>query len=150
LSSEDAAALATAFLHDTLATALGLRWERTTLVHPRGQAPLLEGLLAPRVHLLEQPSDGLGDALAYAFEWHFSAGFNSVTLIGSDTPTWPGEPIQAAADALRSDDDVAIGPASDGGYYLIGMRQPHLRLFERIDWSTSRVFTQTLMRADEL
>ena len=150
LSSEDAAALASAFLHDTLATALRLGWERTTLVHPRGHALLLEGLLAPEVHLLEQPRDGLGEALAYAFERHFAFGFNSVTLIGSDNPTLPGAPIQAAADALRADDDVAIGPTSDGGYYLIGMRQAHPGLFERIDWSTSRVYAQTLERADEL
>jgi rSAM/selenodomain-associated transferase 1 len=150
LSSEDAATLSTAFLLDTLRTALSLGWERTTLVHPRGHAASLAKLVDPQVHLLEQPSDGLGAALAYAFEQHFAAGFSCVTLIGSDNPTLPAEPIVEAVAALQSCHDMAIGPTADGGYYLIGMRQPHLGLFERIDWSTPRVYAQTLTRADEL
>jgi len=150
LSHEDAAALSTAFLIDTLSTALSLGWERTTLVHPRGQASLLQGLVDPQVHLLEQPKDGLADALAYAFEQHFAAGFTYVTLIGSDNPTLPAETIRAAAAALESGADLAIGPTVDGGYYLIGMRRQHLGVFDGIDWSTPRVFMQTLERASQL
>jgi len=151
LSNEDAARLSSAFLLDTLAIALSLGWEHTTLVHPRGQATQLRGLVEhEQVHLLEQPRDGLGEALAYAFEHHFAAGCERVTLIGSDNPTLPSEPIQNADAALQADADVAIGPTVDGGYYLIGMRQPHPGVFERIDWSTSRVYAQTLARADEL
>jgi uncharacterized protein len=73
-----------------------------------------------------------------------------VTLIGSDNPTLPAELIHTADVALQADADLAIGPSADGGYYLIGMRQPHLGLFERIDWSTPLVYAQTLARADEL
>jgi rSAM/selenodomain-associated transferase 1 len=150
LSNEDAARLSSAFLLDTLRTALSLGWERTTLVHPRGQAEALRGLVDPRVALLEQPRDGLGEALAYAFEHHFEAGYERVTLIGSDNPTLPVEPILAANTALEAEADLTLGPTADGGYYLIGMRQPHLGVFERIDWSTSRVYAQTLARADDL
>src|SRR5438552_13062115 len=71
-------------------------------------------------------------------------------LIGSDNPTLSTEPIHSASAALRDGHDLAIGPSADGGYYLIGMRQPHLGVFDRIDWSTSRVYAQTLDRAGRL
>jgi hypothetical protein len=47
-------------------------------------------------------------------------------------------------------DRVVLGPATDGGYYLIGIKQPHRRLFQDVEWSTERVLRQTLARADEL
>ena len=57
--------------------------------------------------------------------------------------------VAAAFAALAAGTDAAIGPASDGGYYLIGLRSARPQLFERIDWSTSRVFAQTCERAAE-
>src|ERR1700686_2768143 len=48
------------------------------------------------------------------------------------------------------DDRVVLGPSDDGGYYLIGLKQDHHRLFEQIDWSTERVLEQTMQRAAEL
>ena len=47
-------------------------------------------------------------------------------------------------------DRVILGPTNDGGYYLIGLKKPHRELFERIDWSTERVFEQTIARAHEI
>jgi rSAM/selenodomain-associated transferase 1 len=146
LSADEAAALYRGFLLDTLQLAHSLGWERISLVHPRGDAPLLRGLAAG-VELLEQPREGLQQALSFAFEHHFAAGFDSVTLIGSDNPTLPVELIQDAQRALAHEQDLAIGPSLDGGYYLIGMRQPHLGVFDHIDWSTSSVYAQTLERA---
>src|SRR5438552_1293212 len=49
-----------------------------------------------------------------------------------------------------ADDRIVLGPSDDGGYYLIGMKKLYHRLFERIDWSTERVFAQTLERAREI
>jgi rSAM/selenodomain-associated transferase 1 len=149
LTADAAAAVYRGFLLDTLQLAHSLGWERISLVHPRGDAPLLRGL-APGVQLLEQPRDGLGQALRYAFECHFGDGCDTVTLIGSDNPTLPVELVQDAHDALARGHDLAIGPSHDGGYYLIGMRQPHLGVFDRIDWSTSRVYAQTMERAATL
>jgi rSAM/selenodomain-associated transferase 1 len=150
LTPEDAAAVYRGFLLDTLELATSLAWECTSLIHPRGHAVLLRGLAPGGVRVVEQPGHGLGRALAYAFELHFAKGFESVTLIGSDNPTLPIETVTAAHAALERGSDVAIGPSADGGYYLIGMRQPHLALFEQIDWSTSRVYAQTLARAARL
>ncbi len=149
LAPEEAAALYRAFLLD--ATELGVRlgWERTSMVHPRGAATALKAIVPRQVILIEQCAGGLGSALAFAFEHHFEEGFERVVLIGSDNPTLPAEPIEQACAALDTH-DVSIGPTSDGGYYLIGMRRPHLELFEAIDWSTSRVYAQTLARAQQL
>src|SRR5436190_7986700 len=146
LSPEEAARLYQGFLLDAVHLALQLGWEQTTIVHPSGDGQLLRALLPQRrtLALLEQQRPGLGHALAYAFEYHFAAGYDVVMLIGSDNPTLSTEPIHTASAALRDGHDLAIGPSADGGYYLIGMRQPHLGVFYRIDWSTSRVYAQTL------
>ena len=149
LSADAAAALYRGLLLDTLQLAHSLGWECISLVHPRGDAPLLRGLV-PGVRLLEQPGEGLGPALRFAFERHFRDGCDTVTLIGSDNPTLPVELVWDAQDALAGGHDLSIGPSLDGGYYLIGMRQPHLGVFDHVDWSTSRVYAQTLERAADL
>jgi uncharacterized protein len=144
LSEVEAAQLAHAFLQDTCATALGLGWEQVSLVHPAGSETLLSTL---GVTLVRQRGQGLGDALAGAFEEH--AGVEQIVLIGSDTPDLPSEVLEQASRELAGH-DVVIGPAADGGYYLLGMRRPHAELFEGIAWSTDQVFAQTLARAEGL
>jgi rSAM/selenodomain-associated transferase 1 len=151
LSAGAAADLYRGFLLDTLELADSLGWERTSLVHPRGDGPVLKALLAStRVELLEQRGVGLGDALGYAFAHHFASGFDTAILIGSDNPTLAAGPVQAACQYLLAGADLAIGPTLDGGYYLIGMRQPHLGVFTDIEWSSPRVYRQTLERARHL
>ena len=149
LAPDQAAALYHAFLLDAIHLGLQLGWERTSMVHPRGAGSALKAIVPRQVKLIEQHAGGLGGALAFAFEHHFEEGFERVVLIGSDNPTLPAEPIEQACAALDSY-DVSIGPTSDGGYYLIGLRRPHLELFEAIDWSTPRVCAQTLARAQQL
>ncbi len=58
--------------------------------------------------------------------------------------------VEAVLRLRQAGDRVVLGPAADGGYYLIGLKQFHRRLFEEIDWSTERVFRQTLARAGEI
>jgi hypothetical protein len=58
--------------------------------------------------------------------------------------------LQAFAALENSDVDVVLGPSEDGGYYLIGLKQPHPDLFRGIAWSTDRVTTQTLVKADAM
>jgi rSAM/selenodomain-associated transferase 1 len=148
LSFQEAASLYRAFLRDTVAMALGLDWASATLVHPADPtaAPALRAILPSAIQLQAQAGEGLGAALAGAFEAQFQAGCGPVVLIGSDTPTLPPELLDEAASALRSH-DLVVGPSADGGYYLIGMTKPHPGLFDRITWSTSIVFEQTMERA---
>ena len=78
-------------------------------------------------------------------------GFSSVCLINSDSPTVPPASFVEAVLALSEPGDrMVLGPAEDGGYYLIGVKKLHRRLFEEIDWSTERVFQQTMDRAREI
>jgi hypothetical protein len=71
-------------------------------------------------------------------------------LIDSDSPTLPPQFLQAAVSALaRPGERVVLGPAEDGGYYLIGLKKAHRHVFEDIDWSTSKVLRQTITRARE-
>jgi rSAM/selenodomain-associated transferase 1 len=149
ISAAAAAELYRGFLLDSVQLGLGLGWERVCVVHPRDNRQAMASLLPPGVALLEQPGDGLGDALSSAFRSTLADGFARVVLIGSDTPTLPAQLIEEAGAALDNY-DLSIGPSADGGYYLMGMGQPHLGVFEGIDWSTSRVYCQTLTRAEAL
>jgi uncharacterized protein len=149
LSAVDAAELYRGFLLDAVELGLELGWERVSVIHPRGSREGLRQLLPAEVHLLEQRRDGLGDALSYAFERHLAEEFDRVVLIGSDNPSLPRGPIEQACEAL-DEHDLTIGPTTDGGYYLIGMRALHPSLFEDISWSTPRVYAQTLAQAKRL
>jgi rSAM/selenodomain-associated transferase 1 len=118
---------------------------------PPDQANAFDDLLPAGFHLLAQRGSDLGERLLHATQDLLAAGFASVCLINGDSPTLPPSCLAQAASLLRqSGDRVALGPAEDGGYYLIGLKRPHARMFDRIDWSTPRVFEQSLARAAEI
>jgi rSAM/selenodomain-associated transferase 1 len=96
-----------------------------------------------------QTGDDLGERMKNAFEKSFLDGFEKAILIGSDSPDLPREIIEEGFAALTSDDTV-IGPAYDGGYYLIGFRAAtFLRdTFSGISWSTEGVLKNTLAILD--
>ncbi|RMF88603.1 MAG: glycosyltransferase [Nitrospinota bacterium] len=94
------------------------------------------------------PQEGrdLGERMYQAFDYLFARGFGHVLLVGSDIPRLDQSLIRQAFALLRHH-DVVLGPAEDGGYYLIGLRPPPLpSLFHEIPWSTSTVLEQTLER----
>jgi hypothetical protein len=118
---------------------------------PVGDEAAFEGLLPADFRLIAQRGDGFGERLLCACEDLFSCGFGAVCLIDSDSPTMPqGALLQAVESLSRAGDRMVLGGSDDGGYYLIGIKHPHRRLFEQIDWSTDRVFAQTLERAREI
>lgn len=102
--------------------------------------------LAPEAHRFAQPDGDLGDRLRHAFATAHASGASRPVLIGSDSPTLPSHLLGAAHDTLARH-DIVLGPAEDGGYYLIGMNELHASIFEDIDWGTDRVLEQTLARA---
>jgi rSAM/selenodomain-associated transferase 1 len=93
-----------------------------------------------------QRGEGLGERLAHAFLSAFQRGSSKVLALGSDTLGLEASDIEQAWEALDRA-DVVIGPAKDGGYYLVGMGRCHTALFENIPWSTPQVFEKTLTRA---
>jgi hypothetical protein len=72
-------------------------------------------------------------------------------LLNSDSPTLPANILVSAIGALEPEGDrLVLGPAQDGGYYLIGLKNPYQILFDRIAWSTSEVLAQTIERAKHI
>ena len=90
-----------------------------------------------------QEGQDLGERMANAFARSFELGLDKVVLIGTDCPTLQSEHLNQAFEALTHS-DLVLGPATDGGYYLIGMKRRADYLFEGINWSTAEVLSQTL------
>jgi uncharacterized protein len=115
---------------------------------PIGAESAYDDILPGGFSLLPQRGVGFGERLYFAAEDLFKCGFDSVCLIDSDSPTVPAENFAKAIELLKTHRDYTVlGPCDDGGYYLIGLKKPHRELFEQIDWSTERVFDQTMRRA---
>lgn len=154
LTPEEAAELNVCFLRDTteaIQQACGSNVVGVAVYTPVGFETAYDNILPSGFQLLPQRGDGFGERLACAAEDLFRCGFSSVCLIDSDSPTVRVDVYaQAIALLARPNDRVVLGPSDDGGYYLIGLKKFHRSLFERIDWSTERVFTQTCSRAEEL
>ncbi len=100
---------------------------------------------ANRFVKLLQVGQDLGQRMAGAFEHAFAHGHDRVLIIGSDCPGVTTELLEEAFASL-TDHDVVVGPANDGGYYLLGMRRPQPFLFTDMPWSTSEVLEETLAR----
>jgi hypothetical protein len=90
-----------------------------------------------------QKKGELGERLGWAFEALFGHGAKKVLAVGSDTIGLRASLIEEACEALNRS-DLVLGPAKDGGYYLIGLSRPEPRLFENIPWSTPEVFNRTV------
>ncbi len=93
------------------------------------------------VRLFVQKGRDLGERMRQAFEDRFKEGYERVVIIGSDSPTLPATYIEQA---LLSEKEVVIGPSTDGGYYLIGMRAKVTDIFDGVAWGTDRVLSETL------
>ncbi|MGE0103724.1 MAG: TIGR04282 family arsenosugar biosynthesis glycosyltransferase [Blastocatellales bacterium] len=97
--------------------------------------------------MLPQRGDDLGERLINCLDDLFDFGFESIVVIGGDSPTLPPDLIGAGFDALAGEADVALLPAIDDGYCLIGMKRTHRELFTGIPWSTPAVLDETRKRA---
>ncbi len=143
IGPEAAALLYAAFLEDTL-DAVGRLPEMTRSVawQPRGDTlPVPAGWRSG-----SQRGDDLGERMGAAFDAAFREGATAVVLIGSDSPTMPNERVTDAFERLGGVDCV-LGPAEDGGYYLVGLSSPAGAIFRGVEWSTDGVLRQTLEKA---
>ena len=98
--------------------------------------------------LHEQSAGNLGQRMSQAIQTTLGHA-DYVVLIGADCPTLTAEDLVTAFDAMKAGTDVVIGPAEDGGYYLIGMREHHAAIFVDIPWSTSDVLSLTENRLQQ-
>lgn len=149
LTPEQAAAVHEASVKDVVSTAL--RTGMDVEIHHSGSEDAANyfRLAFPRVPAFPQAPGDLGDRLAAACGDVFARGAARVIVIGSDSPTLPDGEIQAAAGMVRGG-TVVLGPAADGGYYLVGIHEaawPKAEaMFRYVPWSTSDVFTATVRR----
>ncbi len=150
LTPEQAVMLYTAFLHDLVEL---LR--RIPAVHPLiAYTPDTAGdyfaALAPDITRRPQRGIDLSARLATITTDLFDEGAPAIVIIGSDSPTLPGAYIEEAFAALTNGADLVLGPADDGGYYLVGLRRPIPTLFTNVVMSTPTVLHDTLVIARQL
>jgi uncharacterized protein len=151
LTLEESAALNICFLRDTTRNIaeVAARGSAAGLVcyTPVGDEAAFDGLLPQEFALIAQRGDGFGERLRAAAEDILACGFGAVCLIDSDSPTLPALALEQAVEELgRPGDRVVLGGSADGGYYLIGLKRAHAEPFERILWSTSSVYEETVER----
>ena len=101
------------------------------------------------VRLLDQVGENLGQRLHRTFVDLFAKGYKQVIIVGTDVPTLPLSVYQEAF-AMLGRSDVVLGPALDGGYYLIGLTRPAENLFAGVPWSTDQVLAVTQQQAKAL
>jgi rSAM/selenodomain-associated transferase 1 len=150
-----ASELSACFLHDVAAAieavpeALGRRGYG--VYAPAGTENIMRQLLPSGFGLLLQTGDDLGQVLLGATRALLAAGHDGVLLVNGDSPTLPSRLLVQAIEVLREPGDrMVLGPASDGGYYLIGLKHPHAHLFTQVAWGTEIVARATCERAAEI
>lgn len=163
LTPEQAAGLSAAFLRDITDNISAA--SRSALIDgfiayaPAGLETLFDGHLATGTRLVladgspEMPAnvEGFGRCLLHAIQSLLVSGYDSACVLNSDSPTLPTRILAQTAKLLAQPGDRAVlGPADDGGYYLLGLKAPHAHLFEDITWSTDSVAERTMLRAREI
>ncbi|PIO48033.1 MAG: hypothetical protein CMR00_06750 [[Chlorobium] sp. 445] len=148
LSPDDAAALYAAFVKDTFAKVRALR-DVEIFGYVSGMlgngGDLEAHLTAQSFTLREQQGTDLGERMQRAFQELFRDGFRRIVIIGTDSPDLPLNYITAAFDSLHySQNALCIGPAADGGYYLLGMNHFFPEAFQNVPYSSSETYRATL------
>jgi rSAM/selenodomain-associated transferase 1 len=146
LTGEQAAGLYECFLRDTLALMRRVPAVQRAIAYlPAGARGYFQQV-APDMALICQRGATLGERLDNLLTRALRAGAGRAVVIDSDSPTLPVAYLTQAFDRLRQA-DVVIGPAQDGGYYLIGMQKPHPHLLRSVQMSTPHVLEDTLALA---
>ena len=153
LTADEAATIHGTFVLDTLertkaaVTKLKLHADRYLACAPSSSLAFFR-ILEERqaVSLIEQEGEDLGARMNRACETLFQRGYQQVLIVGTDVPSLPLDYYRQALDQLERH-DVVVGPALDGGYYMIGLKKLLPALFQGIPWSTDRVLTMTREKA---
>jgi rSAM/selenodomain-associated transferase 1 len=147
-SAEWAAEVATALLADTLARMQRVEARRVIAFAPDDAADWFKGRAPAGYELLAQAEGDLGRRLQHFFLRQIECGAQATVVIGTDSPTLPIDYVQAAFDRLGSA-DLVLGPACDGGYYLIGCGRRLAPVFDGIVWSSATLLDDTVRRLED-
>jgi len=110
-------------------------------IFPENHSGFFEGMESFGMSLFVQRGNDLGDKMRQAFVDRFAEGYKKVVIIGSDSPSLPVSYINKA---LASEKDLVLGPSTDGGYYLIAMKDKVSEVFSGVAWGTENVLDETL------
>ncbi len=136
--------LYTCFLHDSLNKIRQIKNTDCFVgVAPSNDSGFFTGTLGSNIQLFVQEGEELGDKMRRAMQDRFSEGYERVVIIGSDSPSLP---VSYLTRALNSEKDMVIGPSTDGGYYLIGMKDKVVEVFDGVTWGTEKVLRETCER----
>ena len=150
LSPARLTALREALLADTLRVVQSLP-DVIVFFTPDEAEPEIAALCAGTIARIPQRGGDLGARMLAALQYLLEARqYDAALLVGSDIPLLSVDHLTEAADTLRANGGAVLGPADDGGYYLIGMTQVHAGLFEQIAWGTESVLTDTLRAAERV
>lgn len=156
LTPDEAATLHGSFVLDTLerskaaVTKLRLPMDRYLACAPDASHVFFK-IMEERhgVRVLDQVGEDLGERMAQAFTTIFARGYKQVLIVGTDVPSLSLVHYQQAL-VLLTTHDLVLGPAHDGGYYIVGLTQAIPELFVDIPWSTSQVLALTKQKAQAL
>jgi hypothetical protein len=149
LGAEGAARLYQQLAEYTVAQARALQHQREVTIalwYTGAKEATMRAWLGEGLVYFPQPEGDLGDRLIMAFHTALNEGHRSAIAIGTDCPELDAATLAQGFEALQQH-PLVLGPASDGGYYLIGLQQPAPNLFKGIAWSTSTVLSQTVALA---
>jgi rSAM/selenodomain-associated transferase 1 len=150
LTHTQASTLYEALLLDTIKLGSNLKdIDLGLAVTPSGSSVYFEPITLPTTLLIPIDCIDIGQCLLRALTHLLDMGYQKVIALNSDGPTLPADYIYESIRRL-DEHDIVIGPAEDGGYYLIGLNAIHPEIFRDIEWSTNLVLTQTLKKAEEL
>lgn len=143
------AALAASFLADTVAAAKLVGPQVFVAYSPEGGQSIMEPIVGEGVSWIRQQGTDLGERMHAVFAEAFEQGFAPLVMVGTDSPTLTPAAYQAALEILQGGTaDVVLGPADDGGFYLIGVSAPQPALFNGVLWSGPTVLKQTEKNAE--
>jgi hypothetical protein len=151
LRTRDGAGLRTALLQDTLAAVAPIHAQKAVLYTPIEGRAEIQRVTPFDAIFLAQRGETLGERMQNGASDLLARGFGCVVLVGADLPTLPAAYVVNALERLaQPQESLVLGPAEDGGYYLIGLTRVHDELFEGIPWGTPDVLHRTLEAAGAL
>jgi rSAM/selenodomain-associated transferase 1 len=149
LSETSCVQLYKAFLKDTLDLARALRCCKVLAYDSSAPEPEYLERIAGDFIFYRQIGRGLGSRMYNAFKSAKMRGCNKAVIIGSDSPNLPIKYVKEAYVRLDKA-DIVLGPSRDGGYYLIGLKEPCREIFRGIKWSSKTVFEDTVRKAGKI
>lgn len=150
LTPDEAASLHGSLVMDVVERTRSLRrFDVFLACTPRIDHPFFQTLATRhRIRLCDQVGEDLGQRMDHALTAAFTHGYAHAVLVGTDIPNLSAQHYERAK-ALLQTTDVVLGPTEDGGYYLVGAKQPVPALFAEIPWSTGDVLAQSQARAEQ-